>query len=109
MPWVRARDYGLSAIAGADAVELHTRVPMAGRDMTTHAEFVIREGDRIPFTLSYHRSHKTPHFVADHSESLDRTVSSWREWTKRCEFGCDDDAWTQAVQRSLITLKLLTY
>src|SRR5690606_29050647 len=26
-PWVRRRDYGLSAVAGPDAVELHTDVP----------------------------------------------------------------------------------
>ncbi len=44
-----------AAIAGPDAVELHTRVPLDGRDMTTHAQFTIREGDSMPFTLSYHR------------------------------------------------------
>jgi hypothetical protein len=37
VPWVRRRDYGLSAIAGPDAVELHTDVPIEGRDLTTCA------------------------------------------------------------------------
>ena len=41
-PWVRARDYGLSAISGADAVELHSRIPFKGRDMTSCAEFAVR-------------------------------------------------------------------
>ncbi|MGH6946592.1 MAG: glycoside hydrolase family 15 protein [Kiloniellales bacterium] len=108
-PWVRRRDYGLSAVAGPDAVELHTGVPLDGRDMRTTATFTVREGEIVPFTLSYHRSHKAPHFVPDRTESLDRTVSWWREWSKRCHFEHDDERWREAVMRSLITLKLLTF
>jgi GH15 family glucan-1,4-alpha-glucosidase len=109
VPWVRRRDYGLSAVAGPDAVELHTDVPLEGRDMTTCSRFTVREGESVPLTLSYHLSHKTPHFVPDHQEALDHTVSAWREWSKRCRFECDNERWNDAVLRSLITLKLLTY
>ena len=109
VPWVRRRDYGLSAIAGPDAVELHTRVALEGRDMKSIARFTVRENESVPFTLSYHRSHKTPHFVPDRSEILDRTVSWWQEWSKRCRYDIEHDAWREAVIRSLITLKLLTF
>lgn len=109
VPWVRRRDYGVSAIAGPDAVELHTALPLEGRDMKTLATFVVREGDSVPFALSYHPSHKTPHFVQDRSESLDRTVSWWREWSKHCHFDSGQEAWREAVMRSLITLKLLIF
>ncbi len=109
VPWVRRRDYGLSAVAGPDAVELHTAVALVGRDMTSTARFSVREGEDVPFTLSYHRSHKTPHFVPDRSESLDRTVSWWQEWSRRCHFDTKNDLWRDAVVRSLITLKLLTF
>ena len=109
VPWVRRRDYGLSAIAGPDAVELHTDIPLQGRDMKTIAEFTVRKGESVPFTLSYHRSHKMPHFVPDRAESLNRAVSWWKEWSKRCRFKNGNEAWDEAVQRSLITLKLLTY
>jgi GH15 family glucan-1,4-alpha-glucosidase len=108
-PWVRRRDYGLSAISGPHAVELHTPVWLDGRDMKSMASFTVRENQTIPFTLSYHRSHKTPHFVPDRMESLDRTVSWWREWSKRCSFDSGNRTWRDAVLRSLITLKLLTY
>jgi GH15 family glucan-1,4-alpha-glucosidase len=108
-PWVRRRDYGLSAIAGPDAVELHTAVPMQGRDMKTHASFTVHEGQTVPFALSYHPSYKMPQFVPDSSESLTRTISWWREWTKRCQFEAQNEHWAEAVRRSLITLKLLTF
>jgi GH15 family glucan-1,4-alpha-glucosidase len=108
-PWVRRRDYGLSAIAGPHAVELHTPIRLDGREMKTVASFTARENETVPFTLSYHRSHKTPHFVPDRMESLDRTVSWWREWSKRCSFRSDNRSWRDAVMRSLITLKLLAY
>ncbi len=109
VPWVRRRDYGLTAIAGPDAVELHTAVALEGRDMKSVARFTIRENENVPFTLSYHRSYKTPHFVPDRSESLDRTISWWHEWSKRCHFDTKNDQWHDAVVRSLITLKLLTF
>src|SRR5690606_24103781 len=89
VPWVRRRDYGLSAVAGPDAVELHTDVALEGRDFRTVARFRVREGESVPFTLSYHRSHRTPHFVPDRQESLDDTFTWWREWSSRCRFACD--------------------
>ncbi|MGN6465125.1 MAG: glycoside hydrolase family 15 protein [Rhizobiaceae bacterium] len=109
VPWVQRRDYGLSAVAGPDSIELHTRVDLHGRDMKTLSIFTVKKGESVPFTLSYHRSHKLPHFVPDRNQSLDRTVLWWREWSKRCRFDYDDENWRDAVVRSLITLKLLTY
>ena len=109
VPWVRRRDYGLSAIAGPDAVELHTAVPLTGRDMKSVAEFAVRQDETVPFTLSYHRSHKTPHFVPDRRESMDRTIAWWREWAKRCHWKNGPGERRDAVVRSLITLKLLTF
>ncbi|WP_459617125.1 glycoside hydrolase family 15 protein [Bordetella sp. 2513F-2] len=109
VPWVRRRDYGLSAISGPDAVELHTAVPLHGHDMTSTARFTVRAGETVPFTLSYHRSHRTPHFVPDRMESLDRTVSWWQQWARRCSWDGPHDARRDAVVRSLITLKLLTF
>ena len=109
VPWVKRRDYGLSAIAGADAVELHTTAPLEGQDMKTVSRFTVRAGESVPFTLSYHRSYKSPHFIYDRTESLDRTVSRWREWARHCQVHCQNPDWREAVIRSLITLKLLIY
>ncbi len=109
VPWVRKRDYGLSAVAGPDAVEIHTHIPMKGKDMKTAARFRVRKDETPAFTLSYHPSHKAPHFVPDRGESLDRTVAWWREWSKRCRGDEAQPRWHEAIVRSMITLKLLTF
>lgn len=109
VPWVRRRDYGLSAIAGPDAMELHCRVAMRGENMTSVGTFEVRTGDWVPFTLSYHPSHTPPQFVGDSAEALDHTCGVWRSWMKRCRFRSDNAEWSEAVRRSLITLKLLSY
>jgi GH15 family glucan-1,4-alpha-glucosidase len=77
--------------------------------MATVADFSIRQGETIPFTLSYHRSHKAPRFVPDVLVRLDRTTLRWREWSRRCRFDADNKLWFRAVVRSAITLKLLTF
>ncbi|MEI2416515.1 glycoside hydrolase family 15 protein [Orrella sp. JC864] len=109
VPWVRRRDYGLSAIAGPDAVELHTLAPLEGHDMTSTSRFTVQEGQVVPFTLSYHRSHRTPHFVFDSMESLERTINWWEQWARRCRQDGLTKTRHEAVTRSLITLKLLTF
>jgi GH15 family glucan-1,4-alpha-glucosidase len=109
VPWVRHRDYGLSAVAGPDAVELHTSLPLVSENLRTTARFAMREGGRHAITLSYHPSHQAPHFVRDRREALERTVRFWREWCKHNSFQDMPERMREPVVRSLITLKLLTY
>ncbi|ANL10280.1 glycosyde hydrolase family 15 protein [Rhizobium sp. N113] len=109
VPWVRRKDYGLSAIAGPNAVELHTALELKGRNMKTFARFSVAAGDSVPMTMSYHPSNEQPHFVRDRSEELDRATTWWREWVKHGSFEDMPDAWRAPVVRSLITLKMLIY
>jgi GH15 family glucan-1,4-alpha-glucosidase len=109
VPWVQRRDYGLSAIAGPDAVELHTGLPLKGANMRTTANFTTYKGSYEPLTLSYHASHQPPHFVQDRKASLERTAIWWREWVKRGSFATMPEPWREPVVRSLITLKLLSF
>lgn len=109
VPWVQRRDYGLSAIAGPNAVELHANLPLEGHDMRTRARFTVREGDSVPLTLSWHASNQQPHFVPDRRETLERTTIWWQEWVKRGSFADMPEAWREPVVRSLITLKMLIH
>lgn len=110
VPWVRRRDYGLRAVAGPDAVELVTPAALHGEDKTTCADFVLETGDSLPFTLAYHSSIEEPRFVDDRRVVLERTAGWWRDWSGRCSLPeTAPEAWREAVERSLITLKAMTY
>ncbi|ODT81905.1 MAG: glucoamylase [Nitrosomonadales bacterium SCN 54-20] len=110
IPWVRRRDYGIHAVAGPDAVELATPVALRGEDMRTVAEFEVGEGDVIPFTLAYHPLHREPHFIDDARKRLEHTLAWWREWTRICQLSeFEEPGWNDAVERSLVTLKALSY
>jgi GH15 family glucan-1,4-alpha-glucosidase len=103
VPWVRATETGLRAIGGHDAVRLVTPVALEGKDLTTVASFVVAEGERVPFVLSWHFSYEEPPPPIDAWETLVRTTAWWQAWSKRCTL--DGGPWRDAVVRSLVTLK----
>ena len=108
VPWVtRLEDgHGIRAVAGPDKVKLHSPVPLKGENLTTHARFEVGEGERLAFVLEHVASHvDTPHKL-DAEEALAATAKFWTEWAGRCKVGGE---WEDAVRRSLITLKALTY
>ncbi len=106
VPWVRRRDYGLSAVAGPDQVQVRTPVPLRGVGFTTRGEFTVNAGDMVPFVLTWHPSHHRSFNYRDPEEMLAATEAGWRSWTARSSAV---GRWRDAVTRSLITLKLLTY
>jgi GH15 family glucan-1,4-alpha-glucosidase len=107
VPWVRKLGDGtLRAIAGPDMVALRTPVHMRGENMTTVGEFVVEAGDRVPFVLSYGPSHLRPPEAFTADAALAETESFWTEWSRK---GHVHGPWKDAVVRSLITLKALTF
>lgn len=106
VPWVRKIEQGIWAVAGPDTLRLQTPVELHGRDMTTVAEFTVAAGEEVPFVLMWQAAHlATPDFV-DAAEAIRFTEKWWRDWSKRCS--CQA-RWRDAVVRSLITLKALTF
>jgi GH15 family glucan-1,4-alpha-glucosidase len=107
VPWVNRLDDGtLNAIAGPERVLLRTPATLYGEDLRTVGEFAVEAGESIPFVLSYGPSFQSPRAAIDPFDALARTEAFWRQWSDRCpEVG----SWTEAVKRSLITLKALTY
>lgn len=106
IPWVRKAHDGLEAIAGPDGLILRTPVETRGKDLTTVAEFSVKEGERIPFVLTWFASHEEPPRAINPEHALRETEEYWSEWAKRCQH---KGPWMDAVVRSLITLKGLTY
>ena len=106
VPWVRTLEGTLVAIAGPDAVLLRTPVEHEGRDLKTVATFTVAEGDRVPFVLRWFPSNEPPPEPIHPEEALERTVAFWDGWAARCTY---EGRWHDAVHRSLLTLKALTY
>jgi GH15 family glucan-1,4-alpha-glucosidase len=107
VPWVSHLPDGTwRAIAGPDLVVLHTPVPLSGKDLTTVGEFEVVAGTTVPFVLTYGYSHLPPPDPIDPEASLASTDEFWKTWTEQHR---SRGEWTDAVTRSLITLKALTY
>jgi GH15 family glucan-1,4-alpha-glucosidase len=107
VPWVtRLEDGSLRAIAGPDMVVLRTPVHLHGADMTTVGEFTINTDDTIPFVLSYLPSHLPLQAPFDPMTALHDTETFWQDWSAKCR---PAGPWSEAVLRSMITLKALTY
>ena len=106
LPWVRRRDYGISAVSGPIAITLRTSVPLRSIDYTTVGEFTVGEGQSVTFRLTGYPSHEDEPEEADPIRMLSTTEQQWRDWAGRCGFQGD---WRDAVMRSLITLKALTH
>ena len=107
VPWVtRLADGAMRAIAGPDMIVLRTPVPLRGEDLTTVADFTVAAGETVPFVLTYGPSHHHPPRAIDPVRELASTEAFWRAWSER---GTYRGEWPEAVSRSLITLKALTY
>jgi GH15 family glucan-1,4-alpha-glucosidase len=107
VPWVTSMEDGaLRAIAGPDMVVLRTRAPLQGEGLKTVSDFTIAEGESVAFTLSYAPSHdRLPHKL-DSQQALRQTITFWQDWTSRAHLHGE---YAGELERSLITLKALTY
>ncbi|WP_018545851.1 glycoside hydrolase family 15 protein [Streptomyces sp. LaPpAH-108] len=108
VPWMRRSDGHRVAVAGPDSTWLRTVPPVRtwGEDFGTHAEFTVDEGERVAFVLTWHPSHEPRPRLIDPYEALESSVRDWRSWAARCRY---EGPYRDAVVRSLITLKALTY
>jgi GH15 family glucan-1,4-alpha-glucosidase len=108
IPWVTRLNHGsgILAVAGPDQVVLKSDVKLVGRDMTTVAAFTAEPGERTRFVLTHAASHLPVPIAPEVDQALKETDASWSEWSGRCKY---DGAYRTEVQRSLLTLKALSY
>ncbi len=106
VPWVRRVEKGIRAVAGPDALLLQADVELRGDSLTTVADFTVSEGQRVSFVLMWYPSHERPPTPFDPEHATRLTERWWRHWSSRCTY---QGPWREAVVRSLITLKALTY
>jgi GH15 family glucan-1,4-alpha-glucosidase len=106
VPWVRRIDGDLLAVGGPDALLLRTPVELRGENFRHLGEFTVAEGELVPFILTWFPSHLPQPDQANPKEEIEATARWWQEWSGRCRY---EGKWRDAVLRSLITLKALTY
>jgi len=106
VPWVRRSARGIRAVAGPDALQLTSDVPIRGEGLTTVADFTVSAGESRALTLAWHPSHLPPLPPVDPEAALAETEAWWRQWAGRCTYAGPD---REAVLRSLITIKAMIY
>lgn len=106
-PWVRRNDDGLTAIAGPDGVRVTCDgLTLENADFTSRATFDVAEGATATMLLEWFPSHIDPPAQRDPAALLTRETEIWRQWRERSTYrGPHADL----VERSLLTLKALTY
>jgi GH15 family glucan-1,4-alpha-glucosidase len=106
VPWVTAIDDGIRAVAGPGVAMLHSSVPVHGENLHTVAEFTVAEGDRAWFTLTYGESFRSDPRPISAERALKDTQRFWKRWASRLQYKGE---YADAVERSVITLKAMTF
>ncbi|MBV9302024.1 MAG: glycoside hydrolase family 15 protein [Acidobacteriaceae bacterium] len=107
IPWVsRLSDSTLSAVAGPDRIIFNAPIPVRGEDLKTRAEFVVGEGQEIPFALTWSSSFSAQPPELDVAAAVANVTKAWEKWSSRYK---QEGPYAEAVLRSLITLKALTH
>jgi len=106
VPWVTRVDKGVRAIAGPNLAILRASVATHGENLKTMAEFDVKARKREWFVLTYGQSHVEDPKPIDHEHALKETDKFWKEWTGKLQY---EGTYRDVVERSLITLKAMTY
>jgi len=106
VPWVTVEGREVRAIAGPDALWLRASASHEERDGGIFSEFTISEGERIPFVLTWAPSYGERPLAIDGLQAVADTERFWLDWARDISY---EGRWKDAVRRSLVTLKGLTY
>ena len=106
IPWVQRAPGGVQGVAGPDLFRLTTPARVHGEGFRTVSDVVVRPGDRVPFTLTWSRSHLEPPGPIDPEEALATCERWWKAWATASAV---EGRYAEPVLRSLLTLKALTY
>jgi GH15 family glucan-1,4-alpha-glucosidase len=106
VPWVRHAGKGIRAIAGPDTLYCRSPVELRGEDLRTVADFTVADGQRLAFDMIWTPTFAPEPVEKDPEQTLRDTEKWWQDWSGCCRY---QGRWRDAVVRSLITLKALTY
>ncbi len=112
IPWVTRHEQEVRAVAGPNMAVLRSEcmhgatAEMHGEEMTTVSDFVLKEGHQVCFVLTYAASIEQVPEPVPVENALKDTHEYWCAWSDRSAYKGE---YVEAVQRSLMTLKAMTY
>ena len=106
VPWIRQREHSFNAIAGPNAVTLHSTVPLHVENGDFRSEFTVAQAATEVFVAEFYPSHEPEPGPCDGLATLSATERWWQSWAALCNW---QGPLRDAVVRSAITLKALTY
>jgi GH15 family glucan-1,4-alpha-glucosidase len=107
VPWVsRMGDDRLCAVAGPDQIVFTAPIELRGEDLKTRADFVVEEGQTVPFVLTWSQSFGSTPPSADAGRIVENVTCAWQKWSGKHKA---QGPYAEAVLRSLLILKALTH
>jgi len=107
IPWTGEREGNTwAAAAGTGVAYLRTNEPVQNKDGIAIADFTLRKGQHRSFTLTHVGAQERPPRRINAQTALKQTEKFWLRW---CSINSYQGDWRTEVERSLITLKALTY
>lgn len=107
VPWVVAlSDSRLRAVAGPNKIILQSTIELRGEDFKTVGSFTVNKGETVSFALTYGESFMPDPPAVEWKNLLRETEKFWKDWSSICDVS---GRYSDAVRRSLITLKAMTY
>jgi GH15 family glucan-1,4-alpha-glucosidase len=105
-PWVTIEGREVRAVAGPDALWLRASAPHEEEGGEILSRFTVSEGERIPLVLTWSPSYAERPLAIDGLQAVDDTERFWLDWAGGIGY---EGRFQDAVYRSLLTLKGLTY
>ena len=107
VPWATKQENGdFHFTAGPDRLSLTSTVELHGENMKTVGTFELVAGDEVSFALTHSDSYRSLPEAFDALQALGDVESRWAQWSSSL---APMGEWTDAVHRSLLTLKALAH
>ncbi len=106
LPELTEVDHGILITGDGIRLGLTATHDVTIADHTIQADLVLEAGQEARFTLHVLAEGEQPPADSDVDDLFDRTTAFWQEWLSRSTY---TGRWREMVNRSAITLKLLTH
>lgn len=98
--------HGLLAQGAGQTLALSSPVPLGIEGEEAHGDWSAAQGARLRFVLRYGTRFVRPVEAYETDRKRAATEAFWTAWASRCRY---EGQWKDAVRRSALALKLLTY